>query len=210
MYELLAVLALFTFIYSLLADRIEKTWVSGAMVFCAFGMVAGPGGLNVLPATTDSEGIKSLDELTLALVLFTDASSVNLGILRRNARLPVRLLATMLAPTDAALGKPVITNTKMPVQYSEGLNVESGLNDGICVPVLMIFLELATGRAEGGASIGIIFSHFAAEIGIGASVGLGLTLIRMLPVYGTHCPEWACPSKPDSSSDGSALGVLPR
>jgi len=210
MYELLAVLALFTFIYSLVADRIEKTWVSDAMVFCAFGMVAGPGGLNVIPATTDSESIKRLAELTLALVLFTDASSANLGILRRNARLPVRLLAiglpltialgylvgrllfgmvagleiallaTMLAPTDAALGKPVITNAKVPVQYREGLNVESGLNDGICVPILMIFLELATGHAEDEAGVGMIFSHFAEEIGIGASVGLGLTLMGVL------------------------------
>jgi NhaP-type Na+/H+ or K+/H+ antiporter len=210
MYELLAVLALFTSAYSLIADRIEKTWISGAMVFCAFGMLAGPGGLNVIPATTDSESIKTLAELTLALVLFTDAANANLQILRRNAQLPLRLLgiglpltiglgylvgylmfghlggleiallATMLAPTDAALGKPVITNTRVPVQYREGLNVESGLNDGICVPILMIFLELATGRAEDGAGVGMILSHFVEEIGIGAAVGLGLTLVGVL------------------------------
>jgi NhaP-type Na+/H+ or K+/H+ antiporter len=210
MYELLTVLALFTFIYSLVADRIEKTWISDAMLFCTFGMLVGPGGLNVIPLAADSESIKTLAELTLALLLFTDASSANLQVLRRNALLPVRLLAiglpltialgylvgwlifgqlggleiallaTMLAPTDAALGKPVIINTKVPVQYREGLNVESGLNDGICVPILMIFLELATGRAEGGASVAMIFSHFAAEIGIGAAVGLGLTLVGVL------------------------------
>jgi NhaP-type Na+/H+ or K+/H+ antiporter len=210
MYELIAVLGLFTFLYSLIADRVEKTWISGAMVFCAFGMVAGPAGMNVIPASTDSESIKQLAELTLALVLFSDAAEANLDILRRNARLPVRLLAiglpltiglgflagyvlfghmaaleiallaTMLAPTDAALGKPVISNPSVPVQYREGLNVESGLNDGICVPILMIFLELSTGEAEGGAGMGMILSHFAAEIGIGTAVGMGLTFAGVL------------------------------
>jgi NhaP-type Na+/H+ or K+/H+ antiporter len=210
MYELLAVLALFTFVYSLVADRIEQTWISNAMVFCTFGMLAGPGGLNVIPPATNSEMIKNLAELTLALVLFTDAAEANLQVLRRNARLPLRLLviglpltiglgylvgrlmfgqlggleiallATMLAPTDAALGKPVISNSRVPVPYREGLNVESGLNDGICVPILMIFLELATGESEGDASMGMILSHFVSEIGIGASVGLGLTFAGVL------------------------------
>ncbi len=210
MYETLAVLGLFTFIYSLIAGRVEKTWVSGAIIFCIFGVLVGPHGFNLLPLASDSEQIKTLAELTLAMVLFSDAASANMQVLRRNSRLPVRLLliglpltialgylvgqllfgqmaaleiallATMLAPTDAALGMPVVTNPKVPAEFREGLNVESGLNDGICVPILMIFLELATGQAENGASVGMIFSHFAAEIGIGASVGLGLTLAAVL------------------------------
>jgi len=48
------------------------------------------------------------------------------------------VLATMLAPTDAALGKAVVTNPAVPAALREGLNVESGLNDGICVPSRMI------------------------------------------------------------------------
>lgn len=209
MYETLAVLALFTFIYSLVAGRIEKTWISGPIIFCAFGVLVGPHGLNLLPVAADPEGIKQMAELTLAMVLFTDAADANMAVLRRNANLPARLLliglpltiglgflvgwvlfgqvagleiallATMLAPTDAALGKPVIVNPQIPVQYREGLNVESGLNDGICVPILMIFLELATRPAD-GASLAMVLSHFAAEIGIGASVGLGLTFIGVL------------------------------
>ena len=61
----------------------------------------------------------------------------------------IALLATMLAPTDAALGKAVVTNEAVPAPVREGLNVESGLNDGICVPVLFVFLALATGAASG-------------------------------------------------------------
>jgi NhaP-type Na+/H+ or K+/H+ antiporter len=209
MYEILAVLAIFTFVYSLTAGKVEKTWISGPMIFCAFGMLVGPRGLDLIDLPADAESIKQMAELTLALVLFTDASSANLDVLRRNARLPIRLLliglpltiaagylagwmlfghigaleialvATMLAPTDAALGKPVISNPQIPVQYREGLNVESGLNDGICVPILMIFLELATGEAE-GAGPAMVLSHFGTEIGIGAFVGAGLTVSAAL------------------------------
>ncbi len=130
----------------------------------------------MLPIAADSETIKSLAELTLALVLFTDAAGANIGVLNEARKLPLRLLlvglpltiaagylagmivfddlpalelallATMLAPTDAALGKPVITNEAVPVAYREGLNVESGLNDGICVPVLLLFVALAADK----------------------------------------------------------------
>jgi NhaP-type Na+/H+ or K+/H+ antiporter len=50
------------------------------------------------------------------------------------------LLAVMLAPTDAALGKAVVTNPQVPDNIREDLNVESGLNDGICVPLLFALL----------------------------------------------------------------------
>ena len=52
----------------------------------------------------------------------------------------------MLAATDAALGKAVITNEQVPEKLREGLNIESGLNDGICVPVLFVFIALALDR----------------------------------------------------------------
>ena len=206
MYETLVILALFTFVYSLFAGLIDRTVVSGPIIFCVFGVLVGPHGVNLLPIAADTETIKTLAELTLALVLFTDAAGANIDVLRRNARLPasllliglpltiglgylfgrllfgelaaleIALLATMLAPTDAALGKPVITNELVPIRYREGLNVESGLNDGICVPVLLIFLGLATGQSEEARGWIIVLTHFAEEIGIGAAVGIGLVL----------------------------------
>ena len=53
------------------------------------------------------------------------------------------MLAVLLAPTDAALGQAVVTEPRLPSRIRQGLNVESGLNDGICVPLLLIALAAA-------------------------------------------------------------------
>jgi NhaP-type Na+/H+ or K+/H+ antiporter len=87
----------------------------------------------------------------------------------------VALLATMLAPTDAALGKAVVTNEAVPDPVRQGLNVESGLNDGICVPILFVFLALATGKGGEGGPWQLALKLVAEEIGIGLAVGLLLT-----------------------------------
>ena len=91
--------------------------------------------------------------------------------------LEVALLATMLAPTDAALGQAVVTNTTVPAGVREGLNVESGLNDGICVPVLLIFLALATGQVSGDETASLIAKLPLEAIGIGAGVGIVLAIV---------------------------------
>ncbi len=80
----------------------------------------------------------------------------------------------MLAPTDAALGKPVVTNPAVPANVREGLNVESGLNDGICVPILFTFLALASEAAATGSPIATALRLVAEQIGIGVAVGAGL------------------------------------
>jgi NhaP-type Na+/H+ or K+/H+ antiporter len=84
------------------------------------------------------------------------------------------LLATMLAPTDAALGKAVVANTAVPAPIREALNVESGLNDGICVPLLLALLATSAEEAQAGISVGLVARHFAEALGIGAAVGLAL------------------------------------
>jgi NhaP-type Na+/H+ or K+/H+ antiporter len=82
----------------------------------------------------------------------------------------------MLAATDAALGKAVVTNKSVPARVREGLNLESGLNDGICVPVLFVFIALAKGGAgdEGGSATQLALRLVAEEIGIGLVVGFGM------------------------------------
>jgi len=87
------------------------------------------------------------------------------------------VLATMLAPTDAALGKAVVTNETVPNAARQGLNVESGLNDGICVPILFLFLALATGKVDEGGHWQLTMKLVAEEIGIGLAVGLLLTAL---------------------------------
>ena len=210
MYEDLALLALFILIYSSVAGRIERTWVSGPIVFTLFGLLIGPVGLNLLSFKADRETLSTLAELTLALVLFTDAAGADIGVLRKTKELPVRLLliglpltillgfgvgvilveklslfemallATMLAPTDAALGKAVVTNEAVPDPVRQGLNVESGLNDGICVPILFVFLALATGKGGEGGPWQLAMKLVAEEIGIGLAVGLALTTMAAL------------------------------
>lgn len=82
----------------------------------------------------------------------------------------------MLA-TDAALGKAVVTNRAVPARIREALNIESGLNEGLCVPILFDFIALAVGAgtAEGGAAFAMTL--VAEEVGLGLAVGLGLTLV---------------------------------
>jgi len=204
-YEILAVLAAFAFVYSVVASRVERTPVNGAVVFLAFGILAGPSVLGWLDLNVDGEGLRTVAEFTLALVLFSDSANADLATLRRTFHIPQRMLliglpltivfgfgvgrllfpdlplltlailATMLAPTDAALGKAVVTNPAVPAPIREGLNVESGLNDGICVPILFTFLALAAGTQEN--TVGIALRLFAQEIGIGIALGVGLSVV---------------------------------
>lgn len=226
MFNNLAVLAIFAFVYSAVAGRIERSWLSGPILFVLFGLVSGPHGLGILNVSVTSEGLRTIAELTLAFVLFTDAANANLDILRRNLNLPERLLliglpltiglgfvigvfvfpglsilgiallATMLAPTDAALGKSVVTNTAVPAPIRESLSFESGLNDGICVPVLFVFLGLAVGTEAASSTFTIALRIVAAQLGIGLAVGLGLTgaaayLLKAAASRNWVTPHWA-------------------
>ena len=96
--------------------------------------------------------------------------------------LEMALLATILAPTDAALGKPVVANRMVPAVMHEALNLESGLNDGICVPIVVILLGLAVGIQIEGGTLGHVAWVVVEEIGVGLIAGLALTwlTIRML------------------------------
>ena len=207
MYANLAILAAIVLVYGAVSGRLERSPVSGALVFMGVGFLLGPGALGVLNLSVGTGELRLLAELTLALVLFAEAADANLGVLEQSFRIPVRLLAiglplsialgfalgvsifpdltllevallaTMLAPTDAALGKAVVTNPNVPPSVREGLKVESGLNDGICVPVLFAFLAVATGSASSEEStVGLGLGLFAREIGIGAVVGVIFSL----------------------------------
>ena len=206
-YENLAVLAALVLVYGAVSGRLERSPVSGALVFMGVGFLLGPGVLGVLNLSVGTGELRLLAELTLALVLFVEAADADLDVLRRSFQIPTRLLAiglplsialgfalgipifpdltlwevallaTMLAPTDAALGKSVVTNPNVPPSIREGLKVESGLNDGICVPVLFAFLAVAVGSASSEEStVGLGLGLFAREIGIGAVVGVVFSL----------------------------------
>lgn len=104
--------------------------------------------------------------------------------------LEVAIIATMLAPTDAALGKAVVSNPHVPEDMREGLNVESGLNDGICVPILFLFLALISGHGTEQEPHMLAVKLFVEEIGIGIAVGLGLPLIASYCIRFAVVHKW--------------------
>jgi sodium/hydrogen antiporter len=185
--------------------RLTDTPFTPAMAFVLIGLLLGPlviGDVTVAPATGT---VRTLAEATLAVVLFGDASRIKLRLLRREYSVPLRLLgiglpltivagallaiaifphlntaeavvlAVLLAPTDAALGQAVVTEPRLPSRIRQGLNVESGLNDGICVPLLLI--ALAAADIEGNVTTGqhavtIVVEEIGYGIVGGAAAGL--------------------------------------
>ena len=165
-----AIVAVVFVAYALAARRLDQLSITAPIVLVAAGAVLGAGYLDVLPANVTTESIRLVTELTLALILFADASTVPLRAARDDAMLPVRLLgiglpltialgalaahllfpdiswweaaliSSILAPTDAALGMAVVTNPAVPVRIRRALNIESGLNDGIVTPFVSVFL----------------------------------------------------------------------
>jgi NhaP-type Na+/H+ or K+/H+ antiporter len=140
--------------------------------------------------------VHTLGECTLIVLLFTDAARIDLQALRRDGGLPARLLgigmpltivlgagvawllfpelgiwelalvAAVLAPTDAALGQAVVTSDGVPPRIRQTLSVESGLNDGIAVPLVVLFASMASIGVE---SLGEDVAGHALTAGAGAS-----------------------------------------
>ncbi|MBC2640201.1 MULTISPECIES: sodium:proton antiporter [unclassified Rhodococcus (in: high G+C Gram-positive bacteria)] len=185
-----------------ISRKVAGTPLTAPIVFTVGGLALGAEGLGLIDVDVTSETIKLLAEVTLALVLFADASSVDLSALRPEIAVPARLLgfglpltiaagfgtavllfgdfgwpealllAVILAPTDAALGQAVVTLPALPTRVRQGLNVESGLNDGICVPLFLVVLAIAgaeSGAIGGGAAARLV----AEQIGYGILAGVG-------------------------------------
>jgi NhaP-type Na+/H+ or K+/H+ antiporter len=159
--------------YGVISRRLEGSFLTGPLLFSVFGLLAGPAFLGLIDMNISNEALHLIAEITLILVLFADAASIDLAQLRRDHNLPVRmlligmpftialgtvaaflifdgldiweaaLLAAILAPTDAALGQAVVSNKLVPVRIRQALNVESGLNDGIALPFILIFAAIA-------------------------------------------------------------------
>src|SRR4051812_815906 len=198
----LVIVALATLAVAGVSRWLSGTPVTPAMVFVAIGVLMGSEVLGEVTPSPTGSTVRVLAETTLALVLFSDASRIKLSALRRQAAVPLRLLgiglpltiglgalaaaalfdrmtlgealllAVVLAPTDAALGQAVVTEPRLPSRISQGLNVESGLNDGICVPLLFIVLaaaDIESHVASDHHALTIVFE----EIGYGLVAGVG-------------------------------------
>jgi NhaP-type Na+/H+ or K+/H+ antiporter len=220
----LALVALALLGVAAISHRLSATPVTPAMLFVAFGLLVGPKVLDGIDLSSTGSTVRVLAEATLALVLFTDASRIDLSQLRRTVGVPLRLLAiglpltlllgavaaaavfgqlsveeavilaVVLAPTDAALGQAVVTEPRMPQRIRQGLNVESGLNDGICVPLLFAAVAAADVESEisGGRSATTLLVE---EIGYGVlgGVAAGLLIAGIVAQAGRRdliAPAW--------------------
>ncbi|GAA2155657.1 cation:proton antiporter [Nocardioides koreensis] len=197
--EVSAVLVVGTaiFLWGVFSARLTRSDLTAPIVFVGVGALLA--GLDLVDAPTAPETLRPLVELTLVWVLFSDAARVPVQDLRVDLGRCVRLLAVALpltvlagwgvaawlfpgldvglallvgaalAPTDAALGVPVVTNPVVPAGVRRLLTVESGLNDGIATPVVMLALALAASAEDVEGATGLV--QALAGLALGAVVG---------------------------------------
>ena len=199
----IAVIGLLVFAWAVTSDAVARHDISGPMLFTISGYVLANPDWGPLHVNAETSSIHVLVEITLALLLFSDAARVNVRELSRDIGLPLRLLGiglplsvllgavlaggildglpwalagflgAALAPTDAALSAPVIDDDRLPVRLRRSLNVESGLNDGIVTPIVTVTLAVAASQL-GAVSHSASFEADGALRDLGAGVLVGL------------------------------------
>ena len=177
----------------LISELADRTVISTAVLFLAGGFVLGPGVLDVLDIQSGDEGVTVLAELALFAVLYSDGMKVGIDDLRRAWRLPGRalilglpltlaataalahwlvglswveslLLGAVLAPTDPVFASAIVGRQEVPGRLRHLLNVESGINDGLALPIVLVLIALAGGTDTGGVEL-------AGELGLGVVIG---------------------------------------
>ncbi|MEU9053593.1 cation:proton antiporter [Streptomyces sp. NPDC048384] len=235
-----AAVAAVTAAYALSSRRLSTTPISSGMVFVASGILIGPAVLDIVDLAHDAAPIVALLEITLGLVLFTDAMTVRRRDLRTGGFLPGRLLGiglplsigagwllgwpllpgltmwelalvgAILAPTDAALGKTAITHPRVPALVRHGLNVESGLNDGMVLPFFLLFLAAIPGThyAEEGV-VGVFWRALVLSTALGLLVGwVGGRLLQWSRAKGWVTREWRQVYLPAVAAGAYELAVV--
>jgi NhaP-type Na+/H+ or K+/H+ antiporter len=203
--------------YAVFSRRLSGTSLTSAIVFVVAGFLFGVEGLGWIHGHYNEHTISVLAEATLVVVLFTDAARIDLRALKQEYSVPVRLLgiglpltivagtlagavvfhdikwaeaavlAIVLAPTDAALGQAVVTDPALPSRVRQGLNIESGLNDGLCVPLLAIALAVAqteTGGMNATHATKLVFE--AIGWGVAGGVVAGVVAAYALRIGSRH------------------------
>ena len=191
-------------LWGLVSSRLERYNVSAPIAFVVLGLLVAHQPLALIDINIGTVAARTIAEITLAVVLFIDASRVNVQAVRADAQIPLRLLlvglpltvgvgtATALvlfgginpwvaaiigaavAPTDAALGASIMEDPHVPGRIRRVLNVESGLNDGIATPFVNVFIAGAVGATIAHSSSGA--GAAIAELGIGLLAGAAVGL----------------------------------
>ena len=210
----LAIIALALIAVAGVSKRLAGSPITPAILFASIGILVGPKVLDEVDLSSSGSTVRTLAAATLALVLFSDASRIDLRKLRGEFSLPLRLLgiglpltiglgavagavifdqlsfweavilAVVLAPTDAALGQAVVTEPRVPGPIRQGLNIESGLNDGICVPLLFAAVaaaDIQSHISEGRSAMTLLIEEIGYGVLGGVAAGL---LIGAVVIYG--------------------------
>jgi NhaP-type Na+/H+ or K+/H+ antiporter len=213
-------LALVLFAWAVLSEWLAARNLTGPLVFLVAGLLLANSSWGIVRVDIESSTVHHLAEITLALLLFADASAVPVAAARQDLPLTSRLLgiglplsmvagmavaivvfpslpvalagliATSLAPTDAALSASVIADERLPVGVRRVLNVESGLNDGIATPVVTFCI------ASAATALGLVQHQFEdgygamVELAIGIAVGGGVALVGGRLVGIAHRYGW--------------------
>lgn len=189
--------------YSFVAARLDKRNVTGPMVFALAGLLIGPRVLQLVDLKLNAQTVGWAATITLALLLFSDASTIDLSALRRDAGVPLRLLllglpltvilgtvlagrilpldlaqaaivATVLAPTDLSLGLGLFNDQRVPIRVRREITVESGLNDGVAAPLVALAIALAVATEQGTGSAPLREAVVEIVIGVATGVAVGV------------------------------------
>jgi len=188
-------------LWSVFSRPLDRRGITSALFLTAAGVLVGSTVIGWLDFSVESAVAERVAEVALVLLLFSDATRLDLRSLRHQLRWPSRLLliglpltmlagfgvgalvfpgmalasvfllATMLASTDAALGQKVVSDPAVPNRVRQALDVESGLNDGLAVPFFLVALEVANAELETGVT-GAVISNMITQIGWGLAAGL--------------------------------------
>ena len=204
----LLIVVLSTAVFTMFAKRLSSTVITAPMVFLALGWLLSKTGL--IAHHEGEAVLHLVAEIALIVLLFLDAAQIDLKALRQRHVWPTRmlafglplsillgtlaawpflpdwpifavgLLAAILAPTDAALGQAVVSNPLVPGRVRRALTVESGLNDGLALPLVLLFASLAATSMDNEQTNWLVFGAKQLILGPVAGVVVGLAGAKLL------------------------------
>lgn len=204
----LALIGIVIVVSALLSGLIDRSGLPQVAVFIAIGAALGPAGLGVFDMKLDSPVLRVVATLSLTLVLFTDAVSLNISAVRRHGGLAFRMLGpgtilcaavtalvawwllqippasaailgAALASTDPVLLRGLLRRRDIPETARQALQLESGLNDVVLLPVVIVALAFS-GQYEVTARTLAKFGLDLFILGPGAGVAIGLLAVAAL------------------------------